>query len=258
MSYASSFSVNLLKEVSSLSVFQGVEPDILREMMTSAHVAQYQKGAILLAQGADVSRCYMMLEGWCGASKGNAEGQEALLQIFRRGDFLFELAPSMETDICPINLQALTPVHLLMLAPGTVRLAAEHSVAFMGNLLSASMRRCRDLRDHIEQLTLHNAEQRVGRFLLRLRFSENPEGKDIVLPIDKAHIAAYLGIKPETLSRVFQSFKEKGFTIDRSHLTLPSELALCGYCDKITMQSCPFVNTKDCLAVASKAALEVH
>jgi CRP-like cAMP-binding protein len=154
-----------------------------------------------------------------------------------------------------MNLEALTPVHLLTLAPGAVRDAEKRSAIFTANMLTASARRCQELRDHIEQLTLHSAEQRVGRFLLQLRFSTSPGGKDIMLPFDKSLIAAYLGIKPETLSRVFQTFHKRGFTVERSHLTIPFRQALCEYCDKITMRSCPFANTEDCLVAAKNTGI---
>ena len=255
MNYSLPFALSLGKDFASLPVFQGVETDVLRELMASAHTAQYQKGTIFLAQGEPVSRYYVMLEGWCGASKGNAEGQEAILQIFRRGDFLFESATDALVEISPMNLQALTPVHLLTLAPAAVRIAEKTSAVFTANMLTASARRCQELRDHIEQLTLHSAEQRVGRFLLHLRFNTSPGGKDIVLPFEKSLIAAYLGIKPETLSRVFQSFRARGFIVERSHLVVPFRQALCEYCDKITMRSCPFANTGDCLVAAKNTGI---
>jgi CRP-like cAMP-binding protein len=253
---APSVSVNLGKDFASLPVFQGVEAYILREMITSAHTAQYQKGAIFLAQGMEISRFYVVLEGWCGASKGNAEGQEAILQIFRRGDFLLEAAPTVLADISPMNLQALTPVHLLTLSPTSVLLAMEHSKIFMANMLAAGVRRCQELRNHIEQLALHNAEERVGRFLLQTRLNTNPEGNDLVLPFDKLLVAAYLGIKPETLSRVFQLFRKRGFVIERSHMTMPSRKALCGYCDFLTQHACPYAYSPECSIVANKTALQ--
>lgn len=255
MNYPAPITLNSGKDFASLPVFQGVEADVMRELMISAHAAHYQKGAIFLALGAPISRHYVMLEGWCGASKGNEEGQEAILQIFRRGDFLLEPGPSAFADISLMNLQALTPVQLLTLAPNAVRLALERSQVFTTNILAASIRRCQALRDHIEQLALHSAEQRVGRFLLQMRFNTSPEGNDIVLPFDKALIAAYLNIKPETLSRVFQAFRERGFIIDRSHLTVPSRQALCDYCDRLTMQSCPFANSGDCSNSANNVAV---
>ncbi|MDR3424315.1 MAG: Crp/Fnr family transcriptional regulator [Alphaproteobacteria bacterium] len=245
---------NSSKDAAALPIFRDVKPDVMRELMASAHTAQYQKGAIFLVQSEPVSRFYVMLEGWCGAKKGNAEGQEAILQIFRRGDFLLEAGHAVLADISPMNLQALTPVQLLALSPAAVRNALERSADFTTNMLAASVRRCQELRDHIEHLTLHNAERRVGRFLLHMRFYTNPEGNDIVLPFDKSLIAAYLGIKPETLSRTLLAFRKRGFTVERSHMTVPSRTALCAYCDTITMQSCPFACAGDCPNAARHTA----
>ncbi len=170
---------------------------------------------------------------------------------------MLESAPSAVADISPMNLQALTQVQLLTLSPTAVRFAMERSKTFTTTMLEASLRRCQELRDHVEQLALHNAERRVGRFLLQMRFNTSPDGKDIVLPFDKALIASYLGIKPETLSRTFQTFRERGFIVERSHLTVPSRYALCEYCDTITMRSCPFAHTGDCLIAASNIEVAV-
>jgi len=255
MNYSLPFALSLGKDVASLPAFQGVEPDVMRDLMATAHTAQYQKGTVFLAQGEQVLRYYMMLEGWCGASKGNAEGQETILQLFRRGDFLFESAAEVPVDFCPMNLLALTQVHLLTLSPTAVRDAVKRSPIFAANVLAASIQQCQNLRDHIEHLTLHNAEQRVGRFLLQLRLNTGSGGTDIVLPFDKSLIATYLGIKPETLSRVFQVFRERGFTIERSHLTMPSRQALCVYCDKAAMRICPFANTENCLVAAKNTGI---
>jgi hypothetical protein len=102
------------------------------------------------------------------------------------------------------------------------------------------------LRNHIEQLTLHTAEERVGRFLLDQRLAAGESGKDITLPFDKSLIAGYLGIKPETLSRALQYFKDNGFIVDRNHLRMPDKNALCDYCDSITEQQCHRSHTDDC------------
>lgn len=256
MNYAFPFNAGVNKDFESLSVFQGVEPEIVRELIASAHTAQYQKGTIFLGQGAPVSRYYILLEGWCGATKGNAEGQEAILQVFRRGDFLLESSSNAPSDISPINLQALTPVHVLMLVPAAVHQAEKASPVFTANMLAANVLRCQDLRDHIEQLTLHTAEERVGRFLLKLRLNTSAEAQDVVLPFDKSMIAAYLGIKPETLSRVFQAFRDKGFAVERGHVTMPSRQALCKFCDKAMMRACPFANRGDCFVMAKETVAD--
>lgn len=255
MNYVLPSAQTLSKDIASLPIFHGLEPEALRELMNSAHAVQHQKGATLLTQGEPAPRFYVVLEGWCGASKGNTEGQEAILQLFHRGDFFFETVLAESGDISPINLVALTPVHVLSLLPGAVRAAQKRSGVLTTTMMGIATKNAQDLREHIEQLTLHTAEQRVGRFLLQMRFNTSPEGKDIVLPFEKSDIAAYLGIKPETLSRVFKALSKQGFIIDRSHLRMPSPEALCKYCDKIAMRSCPFAAPGKCpLAPVTESA----
>jgi hypothetical protein len=66
------------------------------------------------------------------------------------------------------------------------------------------------------------------------------------LPFDKSLIASYLGMKPETLSRVLQSFRDEGFRIERHQITLPEPYALCRHCDPGTAQKCDLAETDSC------------
>ncbi|MDD3030036.1 MAG: Crp/Fnr family transcriptional regulator [Alphaproteobacteria bacterium] len=246
MSYSLPVSVDLCKELSALPLFLGVDQSLVHDLVASAHTVPYQKGATFVSIGDEVLHFTLVLEGWCAAGKGNPEGQEAFLQLFRRGDFLVELTPDGLAPLSSVNIQALTPVRLLSIAPSAIRSVGERAPSFLVNMLTATMRWCQDMRTHIEQLTLLNAEERVGRFLLHLWLTSGAEGRDVVLPFDKAAMASYLGIKPETLSRVFQTFRRHGFIIGRSHLTLPSSEALCSFCDRAARRSCPFVSAGGC------------
>lgn len=242
----SSGSIPLSEAISSLALFHGMESDLLHGIIASARETHFEKGAVFLEQGQPITRFYIILEGWCGASKVNSEGQESILQIFQRGDFLPETDSDVYGKLSPLNLQALTHVRVVMLSPSLIRSSMMNSKPFMANLLLAFVRRSQELRDHIEHLTLLDAEQRVGRFLLQMRFNTDAAGKEIILPFDKSLIASYLGIKAETLSRTLQSFKEKGFVIERNHLQVPDRQALCDYCDQATAHACRFSHLPEC------------
>jgi CRP-like cAMP-binding protein len=234
------------EDILSLPLFQGVEADLVHGLAASARRAQHAKGTVFLAQGQPIARFYIVLEGWCGVSKCSPEGQDSILQVFRRGDFLPEPDHTGHVGKSPVNLQALSAVWLLMVSPSAVRNALERSKSFMANMLAVSIRRSQELRDHVEQLTLYNAEERVGRFLLQMRLYTSLNGSDITLPFDKSFVAAYLGIKPETLSRTLQFFRERGFMIERNHFVLPDRQALCAYCNSFTSRSCRRAHAADC------------
>lgn len=234
------------EDIVSLPLFQGMETDLLEGLLASARCTQYDKGKVFLAQGQPVNRFYIVLEGWCGISKCSSEGQDSILQIFHNGDFLPEPDHLVHIRTSPVSFQTLTAVSLLMLPTGIVRNALKRSGAFMANMLAVSIRRSHELRDHIEQLTLHSAEQRMGRFLLQIRFHTDVDSNDVTLPFDKSFVAAYLGFKPETLSRTLQFFREKGFVVDRNHLLLPDRQALCEYCNSFTSRSCARAHAADC------------
>lgn len=246
MTFKSVNAIALGESIASIPLFAGVEPTLLQGAIASGRISQHEKGDVFLTQGQPLTRFYVVLEGWCGASRSNAEGQECILQIFSHGDFLPE-PDKTDLKTSPMNLLALTPLRLLMLSPSIVQNLLDRSSVFKDNMLAASVRRCHDLRDHIEQLTLCNAEQRVGRFLLQVRLHMDVDPDcDILLPFDKSLIASYLGMKPETFSRTLQAFKEKGFVVDRNHLISPNHKVLCDYCDSSLLKSCRHAHTDEC------------
>ncbi len=231
--------------IEALPIFKGLAAEIMRGLITSARVTKQVKGDIFLVQNQPFSRFYVVLEGWCAISKGNQEGKESILQILSAGDFLPE--PELQAkDVSPFNVQALTNVTLLMVSPTFLHNALQQSPELIKNMLTAAAKRMQDMRDHIEQLTLRTAEERVGRFLLQVRPPPPADGCEIELPFDKNFIASYLGIKPETLSRVLQHFKELGFDINRSHITAPDFHALCGFCDSTLANKCQHHHTEQC------------
>ena len=229
-----------------LPLFRGMEAASLSALLAEARIEEYQKGAVFLAQGDLARRGYVVLNGWCGAVKGNVEGHESILQLFQTGDLFPESNSRAPVLASPVNFQALTPLRLLSLSPQAIHQILALSPVFSANMLACFTRQNEELRDHIEQLTLRSAEQRIGRFLLQIRFLHDDMGGNIVLPFDKFMIAAYLGIKPETLSRTLQFFKERGFVAERNHLIVPDRHALCDYCDQTTMQSCRFAHDDAC------------
>lgn len=227
------------------ALLRGVEDTVIATLSAASKPQSLTKGEVFQLQGQTHHRFFLVQDGWCASTKTSSEGHETISQIFRSGDLLPDYTPSDQRRASLYNLQSLTDSRLIVFLASAVDDAMASSPRFAANMLEGSVRRAGELRDHIEQLTLASAEQRVGRFLLQVRQEAGGEEPDIVLPFDKAMIASYLGIKPETFSRVLQQFKEMGFVVERNHLVLPTHQALCDYCDSTTARNCQQPQT-DC------------
>ena len=246
MAKSSATNPAIIPVIAALPLFQNMEKDLLGGLISSSRLVTLPKGEVFVEQGQPISRFYIVLDGWCGASRTNSDGQESILQIFRRGDSVPDINQSEANKISAYNMQALTEVHLLMISPSLLQNAARLSPTFNANIQNETVRRANELRDHVEQLTLHTAEERVGRFLLQIRNLDPNCTTQLDIPFDKSIVASYLGIKPETFSRCLKQFKEQGIAVDGLHLRLPDRLALCDYCDQIAAQSCRHASSADC------------
>lgn len=157
----------------------------------------------------------------------------------------------METAVagdmkCPANVMATSKLRLLSIPSFVLReyLDANHTMAV--NMMLAAAAQAQNLVSQLEQLMLRDAPQRVGWLLLRFHLIAGRKSAKISLPFDKAVIAAYLGIKPETFSRALQIFRDKGFVVRNRTVTMPTSHALCEYCTPELAQNCTRAATNEC------------
>jgi CRP-like cAMP-binding protein len=88
----------------------------------------------------------------------------------------------------------------------------------------------------IEQLTAQSATQRVADFLTSLALCRKGPCT-IALPYDKSVIAGRLGLKPESLSRVFAKLRSVGVDVRASHVVVNEMAKLRGLVASDRIQS---------------------
>ncbi len=234
-----------MSTIQALPLFAGLEPHVLQDILRYARIANHNKGAMIFLQGEQASRFYIILEGWVKLFKGNVDGQESVLQVMMAGEPLLETVIFSQLPF-QMSAQAVDHVKLLSIPASILREKLQSNKELAINMLSTVAGRSQALISQFEQLTLKTVMQRVGWFLLKL-FLENGEStKNIKLPYDKALIAGYLGMKPETFSRTLQILKERGIDIDRQSISLPDIFALCEFCDMELATKCSRSGTKAC------------
>ena len=153
------------------------------------------------------------------------------------------------SNVAPLNARTVTPSQLLALSLPTLREQIIRHPVLAQNMLSLTSTRLQKAIAHFEQITLRDATQRVGWFLVNLHLETGLEGAPLKLPFEKAQIASFLNIKPETLSRVLRQFRKKGFIINKDEVILPHKQALCEFCNPEMALRCCRAETLDCAPI---------
>lgn len=238
-----------------LPLFRGLSEANLRNVLKNARLLDLDKNSIFMTQGEAVARFYVIMDGWAKTTKTTADGQEAIIQIIGKKECLLDVG-FINTSIAPLNGRAITKCRLLALALPVLRDHASRNRELAQNLLTATTQRLQKLVSQFEQMTLRTATQRVGWFLVNLHLETGLEGAPLKLPFDKALIASYLNIKPETFSRVLKEFKQKGFVINRDEVVLPSPTALCNFCDPEMALRCCRAEAVNCAPIQTARRAE--
>lgn len=245
----------MLDLIAALPLFRGLTEGTLRGALKGARIADVEKGDAFLTQGEPVSRFFVLLEGWAKAFKTAADGEESVIQILGKKDCLLD-NPFLNPGVSNLSAKTVTKAKLLSLSLSALRDAASRNRELAQNLLAVTAQRLQRLVAQFEQITLRTAEERVGWFLVNLHLETGLEGAPLQLPYDKALIANYLNIKPETFSRVLQLFRQKGFKIDKHEVVMPHPQALCAYCDPDMALRCCRAEAVDCAPIRAARRAE--
>ncbi len=155
----------------------------------------------------------------------DADGVETIIHVAKAGETFAEAAMFME-GAYPVNPEALTLVRLQRIDGRAVqeRISADPGFAFA--MIGAMSLRLRRLVNEIEQLKRRSATELAAEFLLQLCATSDDETLAVVLPFEKAMIAARLGIKPESFSRALARLKSVGVEVSGPAVAIASRLAL--------------------------------
>jgi len=184
-------------------IFSTLGEDELGEVSGLIVRKQYEKGELILVDGAECDSLIIINTGKTKAFKDTADGKEQILYIFSEGDFFGE-KNLLGKQTATYNVGALEETHVCMIRKNDFRqLLREHpDIGFkVMEELSGRMDR---LESSIENMGTRSVEARVGAVLLE--FSQKygrPHQKGILfeLPLSREGIANYIGVARETVSR---------------------------------------------------------
>jgi CRP/FNR family transcriptional regulator len=156
---------NLNKFLGKTPLFAGLTAMQLEELAKTCVIRKYDKGKQIFSEGQIASGIYIVYTGQVKIFKLSKQSKEQLVHIFGVYD-VFAEAPMFEGTTMPINCTALNKTTLVIIPKTTLLklISTEPQIAF--KMLAIQAKRLRLLTKTIENLTLHDAAQRLARYLL--------------------------------------------------------------------------------------------
>jgi CRP-like cAMP-binding protein len=169
-------------------------------------------GELLFHEGERAEHFLLVQQGCIEMFRYTADGEERVFQLFGSGQLVGDAAMFMAHGRYPMNARAQSSTLVQRLSRTALRSAcAQHPPLAMRLLESFSQRLYRHVNE-VDWLTTSSAAQRLAAYLLKL---QEHQGDAVHLPISQRQLAGHLGIRAESLSRLFSEWQQRGLVRGR-------------------------------------------
>ena len=169
------------------------------------------KGEVLYRPGEEFHALYAIRSGSCKSVMVTEEGREQVMGYHMRGEFIG--ADGLATRLHPSQAAALEDTEVCTLPFDRLEAVARRHAQLQHALhLMLAMELARERRVML-MLGAMRAEQRLASFLLDLsrRYQERGySSTEFILRMTREEIGSFLGLKLETVSRLFSRFNREG------------------------------------------------
>jgi len=204
----------------------GLKPESRAVLLAEASVVNLRPGHTLFRQGESAVAFSVIVDGWIKLYRVTPAGDEAVLNVLTTGESFAE-AVTFTSGRYPATACAVTRARVLVIpVDRVINCIREMPDVAIAMIASTSLHLCQMVQ-RIEQLTAQSATQRVADFLITLAPCRRGPCT-IALPYDKSVIAGRLGLKPESLSRVFAKLRSLGVDVRASHVVVNEMARLRG------------------------------
>lgn len=203
-----------------LGLFRGVGRDSLRPLLDAAQTLHVARGGLIMRHGERVPGLYAIASGSVKTRLQHAHGDELVLALLGPGDTFGE-TPALLRRPAKMDAVALTDAVLTVFDTASVLDLLESDPRFSRNLTTLMAGHMDELLTQIEAGMLRSA-QRLASYLDSLAEPAPTPGLWTArLPVSKTLVAAQLGVKKETLSRLLKQLATRGLiSVARREITI--------------------------------------
>lgn len=196
----------IVQVISKLPDFSAFNPELLRLIAEVALQKTYQPGEYVFLEGEPCLGLYITQQGWMRAVKSNPNGRELVVRYVGPGDTFNEIGVLM-AGINWISVEALEPTRVIIIPRDAVLDLIDQHPSLAKAIIQNLAGRVLHAMNMIVDISLHNVENRLARFLLDQATGDSLNRKKWAT---QAAIASYLGTVPVVINRAFRAFVEDG------------------------------------------------
>lgn len=198
----------------------GELPEVWQRLASDMRQHDFQKGNSVIHHGDHAHSMWLVRKGWVKLTRQTPDGKETVVGLCTEGDVFGEAALFPKASY-PYNAEVIDDATVLSSIPTeTLRRAVANNAEFSKSVMSTLGERIIETQLKLEHMSTMSTAQRLGCFLLYLCKDHTNNYTTLRIPVEKNILAAYLGMKPETLSRSQQQLKCFGVHVQGAQVTL--------------------------------------
>jgi len=189
-----------------LSFLKTVPADQLDSFVIAGNILAYENDERIFYQGERAEYWYLVIDGRVDTLREGADGEFRVVQSIKPGQLLAPIVMFMPEPTYPVSSRVVGLTTLCRLKRDQLHaLCHAYSEVAVAMLEVAGIALSNRINE-VENLSSRNGPQRLSTYLHTL-YQE--QGAEIRLPLSHRELSAKLGIRPETLSRLFRSLREQ-------------------------------------------------
>ena len=205
-------------QLARVPLFAGVSPRELAALSRRCTTLSYGRASVIVGSGGAVPGLFVLASGAVRLSLHDGAREERVLRLVAPGE-TFCLASAVLDRPSPYQAAALVASELLVVPSLAVRALLEHDAPFARGLIEALAMRELELCAEIHAASFQSGAQRLASYIEGLAGTGG--SSTVRLPTSKTLIAARLGMKKETLSRLLKRFAGSGIIgVSRSEISI--------------------------------------
>ncbi len=203
--------------IRNLPLFRDISTPGFEALMAASYSQNFPPQLDLFRQGDRADFLHILIEG---AVELHADwnGREAVMAMVRPVSS-FILAACIRDMPYLMSARTLERSRILMLPAVDLRVAIRREPELASAVMSELADGYRDMVRQAKNVKLRTARERVAAWLLGQAHRQG-QTNSFLLPVEKRHLASYLGMTPESLSRALASLKAEGIAMDGARVII--------------------------------------